>query len=103
MKNILEFTACIIEVLIAFIYFNGVLDRKENIGKLFYCFFGVAVILNISRTILLLSFSVNICITVILWLFIAILCFEKNVFCDSRFYCNYDFRDTDGIVFIDIS
>ena len=78
MKNILEFTACIIEVLIAFIYFNGVLDRKENIGKLFYCFFGVAVILNISRTILLLSFSVNICITVILWLFIAILCFEGS-------------------------
>ncbi len=78
MKNVLEFTACILEVLIAFIYFNGVLDRKERIGKLFYVFFGAAVALNMIRTSLFLSFAVNICITLIMWLFIALICFDGS-------------------------
>ena len=76
MKNIIEFVSCILDIVIIFIYFNGILDRRENIGKLFFVYFCAAVVLNVLRTSLFLPFAANIAVTVFLCLLIALLCFE---------------------------
>lgn len=57
MENIIEFVSCILDIVIIFIYFNGILDRKENIGKLFFVYFCAAVVLNVLRTSLFLPFA----------------------------------------------
>ncbi len=78
MRNVIELISCIIDILIVFIYFNGVLERKDNIGKCFFVYFGGAVLLNIIRTNLFLSFAINIGVTMILWSLIAIFCFNGS-------------------------
>ncbi len=78
MRNVIELISCIIDILIVFIYFNGVLERKDNIGKCFFVYFGGAVFLNIIRTNLFLSFAINIGVTMILWSIIAIFCFNGS-------------------------
>lgn len=67
------------EIAVAFIYFNGVLERKESTGKIFWGYFCMAVIINFIRTNLYLSFAANISVTVILWLFIVFLCFDGSI------------------------
>lgn len=75
MANVTELISCFFEILIVFIYFNGILERKESIGKVFWLYFGIAVLMNFVRTNLYLSFAPNIVITIILWSLIALLCF----------------------------
>ena len=78
MTNIIEFISCFLEIVIVFIYFNGVLERKESIGKMFWGYFCIAVAINFVRTNLYLSFAPNIFITIILWSLIAMICFEGS-------------------------
>lgn len=75
MAKVIEFTSCFLEIVIVFIYFNGVLERKKNIGKMFWGYFCIAVAINFVRTNLYLSFAPNIFITIILWSLIAMLCY----------------------------
>lgn len=78
MEKAMELVSCVLDIIIIFMYFCGVLERKESIGKIFWGFFGMAVVVNYIRTNLFLSFSANIFITVILLAFIALLCFEGS-------------------------
>ena len=78
MAKAIEFTSCFLEIVIVFIYFNGVLERKKNIRKMFWGYFFIAVVINFVRTNLYLSFAPNIFITIILWSLIAVLCFEGS-------------------------
>ena len=76
MKNIIEIASCILDIIIVFIYFNGVLERKENNGKKLLVFWCGAVVLNIIRSNFFLPFLANICVTIVLWSLIALLCFD---------------------------
>lgn len=78
MQKAIELVSCVLDIIIIFMYFGGVLERKESIGKIFWGFFGMAVVVNYIRTNLFLSFSANIFITVILLAFIALLCFKGS-------------------------
>lgn len=79
MKNIIEFISCILDMVVVFVYFNGVLGRKKSIGKIFVLFFCIAVAINFARSILYLSFRINMLVTMILLLLIALLCFEGSL------------------------
>ena len=50
MAKVIEFTSCFLEIVIVFIYFNGVLERKKNIGKMFWGYFCIAVAINFVST-----------------------------------------------------
>lgn len=78
MTNIIEFISCFLDIVIVFIYFNGVLERKESIGKIFWVYFCIAVLVNFARTNLYLSFALNIFVTIILWSLIAVFCFDGS-------------------------
>lgn len=78
MANVIEFISCFLDIVIVFIYFNGVLERKESIGKIFWGYFCMAVLINFARTNLYLSFAPNIFVTIILLSLIAILCFDSS-------------------------
>ncbi len=57
MTNVIEFISCFLDIVIVFIYFNGVLERKESIGKIFWVYFCMAVLINFARTNLYLSLA----------------------------------------------
>lgn len=78
MKNAIEIISSVLDVVIVFIYFNGVLGRKEGIGGLFWGFFCAAAAISIIRTNMYLPFQVNICVSIALLLLIALLCFEGS-------------------------
>ena len=72
MTNVIEFISCFLDIVIVFIYFNGILERKEGIGKIFWLYFCIAVLINFARTYLYLPFASNIFATIILWSLIAV-------------------------------
>ena len=76
MPKVIELISCFLDILIVFIYFNGVLERKESIGKKFVIYFCVAVLVNFARTNLYLSFAPNVFVTIVLWSLIAAFCFD---------------------------
>ena len=78
MTNVIEFISCFLDIVIVFIYFNGVLERKESIGKIFWVYFCMAVLINFARTNLYLSLAPNIFVTIILWSLIAVFCFDGS-------------------------
>lgn len=78
MTEVIEFISCFWDIVIVFIYFNGVLERKKSIGKIFWVYFCMAVLINFARTNLYLSFAPNIFVTIILLSLIAILCFDSS-------------------------
>lgn len=73
MKNAIEIISSVLDVVIMFIYFNGVLGRKEGIGGLFWGFFCAAAAVSIIRTNMYLPFQVNICVSIALLLLVAFL------------------------------
>ena len=75
----MEISSCIVEIIIAFFYFNGVLGRRRTIGNYFWLIAAVAVICNIARSYLYLSFAVNIGITIIMWTVIATVGFNGKL------------------------
>lgn len=78
MTNVIEFISCFLDIVIVFIYFNGVLERKESIEKIFWIYFCMAVLINFARTNLYLSLAPNIFVTIILWSLIAVFCFDGS-------------------------
>lgn len=78
MTNVIEFISCFLDIVIVFIYFNGVLERKESIEKIFWIYFCMAVLINFARTNLYLSLAPNIFVTIILWSLIAVFCFDDS-------------------------
>ena len=78
MTNVIEFISCFLDIVIVFIYFNGVLERKESIKKIFWIYFCMAVLINFARTNLYLSLAPNIFVTIILWSLIAVFCFDGS-------------------------
>ncbi len=76
MNDIVEYISCVVDIIIVFIYFNGVLGRKEQIGRLYWVYFIGAVAINTLRTQLFLPLAPNIAVTAVLWFIIAVLCFE---------------------------
>ncbi len=78
MTNVIEFISCFLDIVIVFIYFNGVLERKESIEKIFWIYFSMAVLINFARTNLYLSLAPNIFVTIILWSLIAVFCFDGS-------------------------
>lgn len=78
MNNVIEFTSCFLDIAIVFIYFNGVLERKESIGKFYWVFFFIAVAINFMRTSLYLPFQINIIASIIILSLTALACFEGS-------------------------
>ena len=85
MTNVIEFISCFLDIVIVFIYFNGILERKEGIGKIFWLYFCIAVLINFARTNLYLPFASNIFATIILWSLIAVFCFGGSYIQKSFF------------------
>lgn len=79
MANLIEIVFCVLEIIVVFIYFNGIFDRKEWMGESFYLYFLAAVVINVLRTRLYLSFAVNVTVTAILWLLIVLLCYDGAI------------------------
>lgn len=78
MRNIFEILTCVIEMLIFFFYFEGVLGHKVNIGKWFSVIFMLAIIFNIIRSYWYLPFALNVGVTILLWIVIAITAFNGS-------------------------
>lgn len=78
MKDIIEFVSCILDIVIVFIYFDGVLERKKNIGNLFFVYFCAMIAVNFVRTNLFLSFRINILVSIVILLLTALLCFDGS-------------------------
>ncbi len=76
MNNIFEITFCIIEMLIFFFYFNGVLGKKKHIKFEYGIVFIVSCALNIARTYLYLSFALNITLSALMMFVITLICFD---------------------------
>lgn len=79
MTNFMEIGICTVELLIDFFYLNGVLGKKENIGIRAWMCFGAALIFNIIRSYFYFSFPINISLSIIMWMFLAVTCFKGKV------------------------
>lgn len=80
MDKITEIISCVFEIVIIFIYFGGVLDKKENANKWYFGYFIACVGVNFVRTSLFLPFRLNVLVTVIIALITAFLCFNGTSF-----------------------
>lgn len=80
MDKITEIISCVFEIVIIFIYFGGVLDKKENANKWYFGYFIACVGVNYARTSLFLPFQLNVLVTVIIALITAFLCFNGTSF-----------------------
>lgn len=80
MDKITEIISCVFEIVIIFIYFGGVLDKKENANKWYFGYFIFCVAVNYARTSLFLPFRLNVLVTVIIALITAFLCFNGTSF-----------------------
>ena len=69
----IELFSCVIEILIGYFYFSGVLEKKDTpLKRLLYIV--IAIVFNILRSYLYLPFLANILVTVLIWLFITMTC-----------------------------
>lgn len=85
MEKIVELISCTLEIVILFIYFGGVLDKKENVNRGYFGYFVTCVAINFVRTSLFLPFRLNILVTVIIVLLTAFLCF-RGTSCKKLFF-----------------
>lgn len=78
MNHIFEIATCVIELLIFYFYFKGVLGKKEGIGNWFPISFVIAMGVHVARSYCYLPFGWNVGITVLLFLLLSFTVFDGS-------------------------
>ncbi len=78
MNHIFEVVTCVIELLVIYFYFQGVLGKKEGIGMWFPVSFVIAIGTHTARSYCYLSFGWNVGISVLLFLVISCAVFKGS-------------------------